>query len=153
MPGRPPKPTHPKSIKGTMQPCRTSAREPKLPREIPSPPAHLSDRAKSAWGYVSALLDEMGALTRVDGLAIEGLCEAYAELCAAREALRERGSTTYETLNQSGSVMHRAYPEVGMAADADRRVSGWLAKFGLSPADRSRVSAALDRTANPFADL
>jgi len=38
-------------------------------------------------------------------------------------------------------VMWRAYPEVAMIADLDRRFAMWLAKVGLTPADRSRVSA------------
>lgn len=153
MPGRPRKPTHLKLVSGTAQPCRTNKNEPKLRREIPSPPSHLSDKAKSAWGYVSTLTDEMGILTRADRLALEGLCESYAEVCAHREALRKRGSWTYETTNAAGGVMHRPFPEVAMLSDADRRFQSWLVKFGLTPADRSRVSAADDSARNAFADL
>jgi phage terminase small subunit len=36
--------------------------------------------------------------------------------------------------------MIRARPEVAMIADADRRIMMWMSKFGLTPADRSRVS-------------
>lgn len=153
MAGRPRKPTHLKLVTGTAQPCRMNRNEPKLPREIPSPPAHLSDKAKTAWGYVSVLLGDMGVVTRADRLALEGLCESYADLCSAREALVKRKALTYETLNQSGSVMHRAFPEVAMIADADRRFQAWLAKFGLTPADRSRVSAGDAPEVNEFAEL
>lgn len=38
-------------------------------------------------------------------------------------------------------VMWRSYPEVAMINDLDRRFAMWLAKVGLTPADRSRVSA------------
>jgi hypothetical protein len=46
--------------------------------------------------------------------------------------------------------MIRVRPEVAMIADADRRLMAWLARFGLSPADRSRVSEIVGTQPNPF---
>ena len=140
---RPRKPSILKLIAGTDQPCRTNKAEPKPRRERPSPPVYLSDKAKAAWGAASIILDRMGVLTEADGMALEGLCEAYADLRAARDAIAERGgSLSYTSATRDGGIMHRAYPEVAMLADADRRVSMWLAIFGLTPADRSRVSGS-----------
>lgn len=153
MAGRPRKPTHLKLVTGTAQPSRMNPAEPKPRKARPTPPEHLSDRAKTAWGYVSALLERMGVLTEADGLALEGLCECYADRQECRKALRERGSRAYETESVSGSVMHRAYPEVAMIADADRRFRMWLAAFGLSPADRSRVKSDGAQETDPLADL
>lgn len=151
---RPRTPTALKLVKGTAQPCRTNRKEPKPRREIPSPPAHLSDRAKTAWGAVALILDRMGIVTEADGVALEGLCEAYADLVDARVRLRERGSPTYKTISQTGSVMFRAYPEVAMVSDADRRLGFWLGRVGMTPADRSKVSAIDDKKdADPWADL
>lgn len=153
MPGRPLKPTHLKLVTGTARPSRINKNEPKMRREIPSAPAHLSDGAKESWGYVAVILDEMGVLTRADRVALEGLCEAYTELRAARKSLADAGSITYETTNATGGKMIRPRPELAMIADADRRLMAWLTKFGLTPADRSRVSAANGSEANAFADL
>lgn len=150
---RPRKPTHLKVVAGTDQPCRTNKNEPKPRREKPSPPSHLSDKAKTAWGAVSVILDRMGVLTEADGYALEGLCEAYADLRLARDSLSAAGELYYETTNQSGGVMLRPRPEVAMISDADRRFAMWLAKFGLTPADRSRVSAALPDDGNQFAEF
>ena len=167
MAGRPPKPTHLKLVTGTAQKCRTNKREPKPERSIPSPPAHLTDKAKTTWGAVSVLLDKMGVLTEADGLAMVGLCEAYADLLAARESLSrpltmeseggsmifaEGGERYYWTMGKGGP-MRRARPEVADIADADRRFAAWLAKFGLTPADRTRVAGQLPGDSNPFADL
>lgn len=151
--GRPRTPTHLKLVKGTAQPCRTNKREPKPEKARPSAPAHLSDKARETWGYVSGLVERMGVLTGADGLALEGLCESYAELLAARAALKAHGTLSYETTSATGGMMVRAYPEVAMVADADRRFRMWLSAFGLSPSDRSRVSAGEPDTKNPFADL
>lgn len=138
---RPRKPTHLKVVAGTEKPCRANKAEPKPRKLRPVSPSHLSDKAKSAWDAVSVILERMGVLTEADGLALEGLCEAYADLTAARDSLPEDGSLTYETTNKDGGVMIRPRPEVAMIADADRRFAMWLTKFGLTPADRSRVSA------------
>jgi len=172
---RPRTPTALKLVKGTAQPCRINKQEPKPLRAIPSPPAHLSDRAKTAWGAVGVLLDRMGVITEADGMVLEGLCETYAELLDARAALKERGGLSYETeqeiqadlaINLSAGevsgvrpvpkkkVMIRAYPEVAMIADADRRFGFWLSKVGMTPADRSKVSAIAEKdNKDPWADL
>ena len=155
MAGRPRKPTVLKLVTGTAQPCRINAKEPKPQRARPSPPEHISAKARTAWGYVSSLLDRMGVLTESDGLALEGLCEAYADMLAARQALEDRGEgLTYETTTKIGGRMIRSFPEVAMAAEADRRLAYWLGRFGLTPADRSRVSANADHgVVNPFAEF
>jgi P27 family predicted phage terminase small subunit len=82
----------------------------------------------------------MGILSEADALALEGLAEAYADLRSARDALAARGDFTYETATLTGTI-RRAYPEVGMVSDADRRLRAWLSSFGLDPVSRTRVSA------------
>lgn len=126
---------------------------PKPKKARPAPPAHLSIKAKTVWGEVSAVVYNMGVLTVADGMALEGLCEAYADLRSARAALQERGALTYETVTTSGGVMFRAHPEVAMAADADRRFMNWLSKFGLTPADRSRVSGEAQKEPSVFDEM
>jgi len=167
MAGRPPKPTHLKLVTGTAQKCRTNKREPKPKRALPSPPADLTDKAKTAWGAVSVILDSMGVLTEADGFALIGLCEAYADLMAARASLAqpltmkgeagelvfaEAGERYYWTMGKGGP-MRRARPEIADISDADRRFAGWLSRFGLTPADRTRVAGKLPGGDNPFADL
>lgn len=174
---RPRTPTHLKVVTGTAQACRLNPSEPKPKRARLAAPAGLSKRAKSVWAKAAKLLDEMGVLTVSDGLALEGLCEAIADEQEARASLsrpvtielpdeepREDGTTeritrqvevaaagsqTYVTIGKSGPML-RMRPEVAAIADANRRVAMWLAKFGLTPADRSRVGAESQREANPF---
>lgn len=127
--------------------------EPQPPPGTPAPPAHLSERARAVWPRAATTLCAMGVLTVADGLGLEGLVEAVADLQAARASLaapvkagRKRvaagGSPTYVTVGKSGPMI-RARPELALIADADRRVAMWLAKFGLTPADRSRVGGEL----------
>lgn len=150
---RPRTPTALKLIKGTARPCRINRAEPKPSRAIPSPPEHLSERARIAWGGIAVMLDRMGILTEADGLALEGLCETYAQLIEARKSLRSQDATVYESVSDSGSI-RRSQPEVTQIADLDRRFLMWLRTFGLTPADRSRVSAiAKDDNEDPWATV
>jgi P27 family predicted phage terminase small subunit len=98
----------------------------------------MSDRARETWGYVSGLLDAMGVLADVDAMALELLSEAYADYLAARAELKSFGSETYTTDTASGK-MYRSHPAVAQRNDADRRIRGWLAEFGMTPSSRSRV--------------
>src|SRR5690242_448201 len=109
MKGRKPTPSHLKLVKGNPGKRALNASEPKPRRQRPSAPAHMSDKARETWGYVSGLLDRMGILTEADAIGLEMLCEAYADYLAARATLKEIGSNYYETVNQTGRVMHRAH--------------------------------------------
>lgn len=152
MAGRRPTPSHLKLVRGNPGKRATNGSEPKPRREIPSPPAHLSDRAKVAWGAVSVLLDRMGILTEADGLALERLCEVYAEILEIRGSMPADGSRTYECKTKEGGTMIRAIPEVAMLADADRRFKAWLVEFGLTPAARTKVQVKDGQESDPLAD-
>jgi P27 family predicted phage terminase small subunit len=140
--GRPRKPTALKLVTGTLRPDRFNSREPQPKRKRPVMPATLSAGAKKAWRQFAKLLDELGVLTTADTAALGNLCEAAADLETARAALAARPGLTYENVTAAGGVTHRAYPEVALVRDAERRVHRWLAAFGLTPADRSKVSIA-----------
>jgi P27 family predicted phage terminase small subunit len=139
MKGRKPTPVYLKVLTGNPGKKALNTLEPKPPRGKPNAPAHLSDKAREAWSYVSDHLDRMGALTKVDALALEALCEAYADYLAARATLAEFGSNYYETVNAQGGVMHRPHPAVAVMQDADRRIKAWFVEFGMTPSSRSRI--------------
>ncbi|GEN64711.1 P27 family phage terminase small subunit [Acetobacter oeni] len=164
---RPRKPTHLKVVSGTAQKCRVNAQEPKPDGGVPEMPAQLSGRARSVWGKACVVLADMGVLTMADGMALEALCLAIADEQEARASLMsavsigegdektvvaEAGAQTYVTVGKSGPML-RMRPEVAAIADANRRVAMWLAKFGLTPADRSRVGAEDRKADNPFERL
>ena len=174
---RPRKPTHLKVVAGTAQKCRTNLNEPKPLAGVPPVPRHLSARARAAWAQLSAIVNDMGVLTEGDPVALEMLCCAYVDVLEARaslagpltlnitvraedgtpiaappEILAEAGERYYWTIGKSGP-MRRSRPEIADIADGERRLAMWLAKFGLTPADRSRVSAAPQTSTNAFAEL
>lgn len=140
---RRPKPTILKLVAGNPGKRTVNKREPKPRRKLPTAPAHLSTKAKAAWKRVSLLLDRMGVLTEADGLALERLCECYAEILDYRDLVNEHGAS-YSTTSTVGSATLKANPAVAMLADADRRFRSRLIEFGLTPAARARVSRVGD---------
>jgi P27 family predicted phage terminase small subunit len=156
MAGRRPKPTHLKVVAGNPGRRPLNPKEPKPAREIPSCPAHLSDTSKVAWGRLCVLLDRMGVLTEADTLALERLCDCYAEILECRELIARDGRTyssvTTRTTSEEGEEttveevksLLKANPAVAMLGDADRRFKSYLVEFGLTPAARTKVQAKED---------
>lgn len=137
MAGRRPKPTHLKVVTGNPGKRKLNDKEPTPAREIPSPPAHLTDWGKVAWGKLTMLLDGMGILTVADTLALERLCDIYADILHLRLTIADEGRTY--TVQTDGGFLIKANPAVAMLADADRRFKSYLVEFGLTPAARTKV--------------
>jgi TP901 family phage tail tape measure protein len=124
MAGRRPKPTHLKVVTGNPGKRKLNDKEPAPAREIPSPPSHLTDWGKVAWGKLTVLLDGMGVLTVADVLALERLCDIYADILQLRITIAEEGRTY--TVQTEGGFLIKAIRKVvdGLDnADAFRKMS------------------------------
>jgi P27 family predicted phage terminase small subunit len=144
-----------KLVKGTQRPSRTNTREPKLKYARLDPPANFPDAAKKTWREIANILYEMKVLTNADPLALEQFALALADYRAAREELSRRDGFSYEvTPANGGASTWKPWPEVAIVGDLERRCLSFFARFGMTPADRSRVSAlADDPEANPFTSV
>ncbi len=138
--GRPPKPTALKQLGNTLQPSRTNAHEPVPDVCLPEMPDWISDKAAQYWNTIGPLLLNMRVVTAGDGTALSLLVETLAEWQEARQQVHENG-LTYATTTESGSEIHRPYPQVAIASDAMKRALRMMTEFGLTPASRSKVSA------------
>lgn len=147
MAGRRPKPTVLKLVAGNPGKRAINKREPKPRREVPSCPAHLSDVSKVAWGRLTVLLDRMGVLTEADALALERLCDCYAEILECRELIARDGRT-YTTQTAQGDTLIKANPAATQLRGADSQFKSYLVEFGLTPAARSKVQAVGDGNDN-----
>ncbi|POY55729.1 phage terminase small subunit P27 family [Pectobacterium carotovorum] len=138
MAGRRPKPTHLKVVTGNPGKRKLNDKEPQPLREIPSPPTHLSDWGKVAWGKLTVLLDSMGVLTVADTFALERLCAVYSQILRLEDQIAIEGNT-YTTKTQMGDFLIKGHPAVAQLAEADRRFKSYLVEFGLTPAARTKV--------------
>jgi P27 family predicted phage terminase small subunit len=110
---------------------------------------------------VGKLLDEVGVITKADGLALELLVSAYDEYRDARDLIQDRASDkkfedgqvaetkdglVYETFTNNGAI-YRPHPANAIATNAWRRTHAMLTEFGLTPASRVKVSSLEDENA------
>jgi P27 family predicted phage terminase small subunit len=154
MAGRRPKPTALKLVAGNPGKRAINKKEPKPKRVIPSCPEHLSDSAQVAWGRLTVLLDRMGVLTEADGVALERLCDCYADILESRKLIRQDGRT-YKVTTQTGEILIKGNPAVNQLRAADAQFKSYLVEFGLTPAARSKVQATPDddEKADPLAEF
>lgn len=78
----------------------------------------------------------MGLLTKMDMASLAAYCQAYGRWVQAEEELKNEG-LTIETFN--GNIIQNLI--VGIANQAMEHMRKHLANFGMSPADRAKVSA------------
>ena len=138
MAGRRPKPARIKEVTGNPGKRKSRRKEPVPKKEIQPPPAHLTGWGKSAWVKVTELLDGMGVLTLADAMALERLCDIYAEILQLRNQIAAEGNTYI--VQTRGGFLIKPHPAVAMLADADKRFKGYLTEFGLTPAARAKVN-------------
>jgi P27 family predicted phage terminase small subunit len=141
MAGRKRLPTAMKVIKGTAQPCRINKQEPKPEIASGDAPAWMSAQAKEFYAEIAPYLEKLKVISKGDTAALSLLADTWAEFRQADEVLRSHGKLSYETKNQAGETMHRAYPEVAIKRTAAKHFQSLLSEFGLTPSSRSKVSS------------
>lgn len=133
--------TSPRRSLGKILPLPGGPGAPKHRAKPPESPAHLSESAAEVW---RELLTEP-ALVEVVTSADRWMLEIVSTKLLARRRLdaaieKRGGDMTYTCTTEGGSAMERPYPEQAMIDAIDRQLAGLLGRFGLSPADRSRVA-------------
>lgn len=96
------------------------------------------------------LLEPVGILSSIDGDQLALYCVAY-----ARWAEAERQITADGTIIKMPNGWPGPHPALAIANTAMKQMHQYLAKFGMTPADRSRVTTSAKATDKSrfFADL
>jgi P27 family predicted phage terminase small subunit len=151
MPAR--KPTALKLLEGTARPDRATPLEPKLAPKLLPCPDRLTGEERQVWTELTDVLFQMGVVTVADPVALEDLAHTIVELRELRVSVKRDGYT-YESETEAGDRFIRPNPAVKAMADASRRQLALLGRFGMTPADRAKVSAAPKSDAgSPWDDL
>jgi P27 family predicted phage terminase small subunit len=149
MVGRPRKPTQLHIIHGNPGKRPLPKNEPLPTRGRPSRPGWLSPEAKREWRRVTRELEALGLLCKVDRALLVAYCETWAQYVAAIRSLRAAGSLTFQT--ETGYIAPR--PEFGIAMKASQRLMQLSARFGFTPADRSKLAAPESKEDDPLAEF
>lgn len=137
--------------------------------EIPDCPDHLEGEARSEWDRITPHLVKLGLISQIDRAALAAYCDTWGEYvnaCACIKAMREHFGVT-GNLVADGQVKRlrkkSSLPDVVLTWFAGRvattpsgyqqisipvqhrnksleQMRSFLAMFGMSPADRSRVT-------------
>lgn len=102
-----------------------------LPAAKLSPPEGMEAEAAKQWRHVVGLLEPRGALTDGDRMALTVMCELWADDRKLGVAIQseEPGSIDWKRVNSARNEVRK-------------QLVVMLMKFGLTPADRTRVKVA-----------
>ncbi len=145
MRGRIPTPTAILALRGSRRVAlRKNEAQPTPGR--PKCPPHLKEAEKAEWRRMVKLLYPLGLLTEIDGDQLALYVTAYCRWREAEHQLAESG-----TVIKSPSGYPVLNPFLSVSNGAMKQMSECLAKFGCSPADRSRAKVAPQaETKNPL---
>lgn len=143
--GRPAKPTALKVLHGDRK-DRISTEEPKpIPTNGIEPPEDLSQEALVVWHRLADQLERAGVLTEWDIENYADYCEAVVSAREAQAHLDEEGEVIDVPIhNREGVVMNYKQsinPWWRIRREAGKAMMDGAARFGLTPADRSRLIA------------
>lgn len=139
MAGRKPVPTAIKELKGTARSDRVLRNEAKfpVPERMLRVPSGLNEYGEELWRDLGKLLLDAGLFTYGDKIALEMLCMAYGRMKYANEEMQKKGGEVLE--GASGNLYQS--PWLNIVNRAWDQVKHMLGEFGLTPAERTRVSA------------
>ncbi len=139
---RTPRPTRIKILNGEPNKNRINRNEPQPSERMPACPIWLSIAAKRIWRHEAPALHKARLLTFVDGPAFANYCLLRAMLKQAYEELD--GSLTHEYTNKNGSTNEITKPQVTIIHTCTAQLISLSAKFGMTPADRSKITLDKD---------
>jgi len=152
MAGRKPLPVAVKKIKGTLQKCRTNAKEPRPQGRLGEPPEYMSEIAKEAWTYAVQNAPP-GLLSSLDATVLERWAN-----CAGlyREALAKinRSGVSGMIIKTPSGILRRS-PLMDVIRDLALEMKGYESEMGFTPASRSKVQVTQDHdeTNDPWSEI
>ena len=137
MAGRRPLPTAIKKLTGNAGHRPLNDAEPEVPAGCPERPKGLNWVARREWNNITRDLAAAGLLTRVDGKALMGYCDAYSDWQAA-QAMCVKHGISIQQMGAFGMVWKTA-PWFNQKMMALKTMKSFLIEFGLTPASRARL--------------
>lgn len=149
MSGPPRTPTHLRLVRGNPSKRPINKKEPKPPSGVPPTPKHFSKQEKYWFRRMAEELNDIGVITRLDGMALELMIGAYIEWRHHRDVIAEVGES-YQTTTSTGDIIIRAHPQVAMRDRAFNNICKMMSEFGITPASQAKVSGNTPAEEDPF---
>lgn len=138
--GRRGPPRLPESVRrarGTLRRDRSNPAAPTLPPGEPAAPDWLTADAREEWVRIVPILSAAGLLSDSCRAALAGYCTAWGELCDARRAVAQFGTTAIN----SRTGLPVLSPHLRRAEKALEQIVRFGREFGLTPAAAASVKA------------
>ena len=150
MSGPPPKPTRLKALAGNPGKRPLNRREPVplKPDKPPYAPRFLTGEAQKEWHRMVRLLMGLGLYTEVDMMALAMYCQA-----AGRWIQMETALDHEDPILVTDKGYEYQNPRFALAAKYWDQMRKMLSRFGLSPADRTRLSVEQPEEQDELAEL
>ncbi len=103
----------------------------------PEPPEHLSAEGRAEWDRISAELEGLGLLTRIDRAALAVYCQAWGRWVDAERQLVAEGSEGLTVVTPSG--FQRPSVWLVISERAVEQMHKFLIEFGMTPSSRTRL--------------
>ena len=114
------------------------------PVEIPECPAHLEGEALAEWGRITPHLQQLGLIAQIVRAALTGYCDAWGEYVWACDRIRAHNGEDDSGERGRVGITPSGYKQISVLQQIRNRsleqMKLFLAMFGMSPADRSRVT-------------
>jgi len=122
-------------------------------RGVPTPPDWVLGEVRRRYFEMAEVLDRLGVLRESDYLMLSVLADLYVSYLSLKNRIRRYGSV-YSSKNEQGEKTYRARPETQLLGATYQRLIQLAARFGMTPSDRSRVSAGPGggKVNDPFKD-
>lgn len=142
-PGPKPKPTRLKRLAGNpgRRPLNDSKPQFRKPGRMLNVPDYLDDRAADVWRELGKMLLDAGLFTAVDKYALGMFCAAAGRWMEAEVQMKESGGPLLRH-PESGKLYYNQW--YGVANKAWEQARKLFGEFGLTPAERSRLSVKVE---------
>jgi P27 family predicted phage terminase small subunit len=147
--GRKPKPTALRVLQGKAGHRPVNEQEPKPAPQIPPCPDHLSPAAQAEWTFITAELEPLGVLARLDKATLAGYCSEFAAWAECETFIQENGSVMTLRDDKGNIKWVQEVPQARLALKHLAMVHKFAAELGLSPSSRTRIHARPADKQNP----
>lgn len=108
------------------------------PVEIPDCPVHLDRLARAEWKRITPHLHSLGLISQIDRAALTGYCVSWSRHVHAETKIKDLQDVGLIDTTPSGYKQISTWLQISNRSL--EQMAKFLAMFGMSPSDRSRVS-------------
>ena len=152
------KPTALKKLEGTFRKDRAPKNEltPTIALTLDAP-SELNEWGVKLWGAITEEYCKVGLITNVDVGSLFALCNEFGTYCESDDIIKAKGleieEDVYSAKGELVGTKTIPNPMLKVRNDAFKNYNSMCSKFGITPADRARLSAPNNTSNDKFEEF